>query len=92
MALLDLLGRRWTMRIIWELREQPLGFREMQAACGGMSPSVLNLRLTELQKALIVQAEREGRYTLSPRGRQLLKLFAPLNRWSESWSKAKRAR
>ena len=89
MALLDLLGRRWSMRIIWELRDQPLGFRELQAACGGMSPSVLNLRLSELHKALIVQADRDGRYQLSPRGRELLKLFAPLNRWAESWAKAK---
>ena len=25
MALLDLLGRRWTLRIVWELRDGPLG-------------------------------------------------------------------
>ena len=33
MALLDLLGRRWTLRVLWELRADALGFRELQARC-----------------------------------------------------------
>jgi DNA-binding HxlR family transcriptional regulator len=37
MALLDLLGRRWAMRVIWELRESTLSFRQLQEACGGIS-------------------------------------------------------
>ncbi|HZP11154.1 MAG TPA: helix-turn-helix domain-containing protein [Nevskiaceae bacterium] len=90
MRLLDLLGRRWVMRVIWELRGDALGFRELQAACGGMSPSVLNQRLAELQDALIVEAHKDGRYQLTARGKQLLKLFGPLNRWAESWGKALR--
>jgi DNA-binding HxlR family transcriptional regulator len=88
MALFDLLGRRWIMRVIWELREAPRGFRELQAACGGMSPSVLNQRLADLQEALIVEGHDDGRYQLTARGRQLLKLFPALNRWAESWAKA----
>ncbi len=88
MRLLDLLGRRWVMRVIWELRGDALGFRDLQAACGGMSPSVLNQRLGELQKALIVEAHKDGRYQLTTRGEQLLKLFGPLNRWAESWGRA----
>ena len=51
MALLDLLGRRWALRLIWELREGPLVFRALQARCG-VSPSVLNTRLAELREAL----------------------------------------
>jgi DNA-binding HxlR family transcriptional regulator len=88
MVLFDLLGRRWIMRVIWELREAPRGFRELQAACGGMSPSVLNQRLADLQEALIVEGHDDGRYQLTGRGRQLLKLFPALNRWAESWAKA----
>ena len=45
MALLDLLSRRWTLRVIWELRGGRLTFRALQQACGGVSPSVLNERL-----------------------------------------------
>ncbi len=68
MRLLDLLGRRWLMRVIWELRGDALGFRELQAACGGMSPSVMNQRLADLQDALIVEAHKDGRYQLTARG------------------------
>lgn len=89
MALLDLLGRRWTLRVIWELRGGPLSFRALQAACSGMSPSVLNQRLAELREALIVQAGEDG-YGLSARGRELLELFGPLNDWAQDWARALR--
>ncbi len=80
MALLDLLGRRWSLRVLWELRGEPLSFRALQAACEGMSPSVLNQRLAD------------QRYALTPRGRELRALFEPVSRWSESWARAQRER
>lgn len=88
MALLDLLGRRWALRVIWELRGEPLVFRELQARCG-VSPSVLNTRLAELREALIVEAG-EGGYQLSGRGRKLLELFGPVNEWAAEWAEALR--
>ena len=60
MALLDLLGRRWTLRVLWELREEGLGFRELQARCDAMSASVLSQRLRELREAGIVAAGASG--------------------------------
>ena len=54
MALLDLLGRRWALRVLWELRSGPVpGFRELQSRCGGVSSSVLTDRLTELRDACV---------------------------------------
>ena len=91
MALLDLLGRRWTMRVIWELREGPLVFRALQERCEGMSSSVLNERLRELRGAGIVVAREQG-YALSAEGRELLALFVPLNEWAESWAQRTRRR
>ena len=88
MALLDLLGRRWTLRVLWELRDGPLLFRELQARCG-VSPSVLNTRLAELREALLVEAG-EGGYVLSALGRELYHLFGPVSRWAESWARARR--
>lgn len=85
MALLDLLGRRWTLRILWELRHGALNFRELRAACGGMSPSVLNLRLQELREADIVVAQETGGYGLSESGRLLFAALAPLQAWAEQW-------
>ena len=86
MVLLDLLGRRWTLRVLWELRDGPLNFRELQARCG-ISPSVLNTRLAELRETRLVEAGDSG-YTLSPLGRELYELFGPVSRWAEGWSKA----
>lgn len=86
MALLDLLGRRWTLRVIWELRgESPLSFRDLQAQCGAMSSSVLNQRLTELRSAGAVVTV-EGGYALTVEGRELLTLFGPLDAWAQRWA------
>ena len=91
MALLDLLGRRWALRLIWELREGPLSFRELQDRCDGMSSSVLNQRLRELRGAGV--AERApGGYQLSDEGEKLLAGLAPLQAWSERWASRARGR
>lgn len=86
MALLDLLGRRWILRILWELRTGGYGFRALQDRCDAMSPSVLSQRLTELQEAGIVQQDQDGRYTLTPEGSELLQALTPLNDWARRWA------
>jgi DNA-binding HxlR family transcriptional regulator len=90
MALLDLLGRRWALRVIWELRDGPLTFRQAQARCGTISSSVLNDRLAELRAAGIVEASAEG-YRLSDDGRELLALYPPLDAWAQRWAERERA-
>jgi DNA-binding HxlR family transcriptional regulator len=89
MALVDLLGRRWVLRIVWELRETPLTFRALQQACGGLSPSVLNQRLGELRETLLVELKPEG-YALTVLGGELLTQLTPLSGWAEKWAKAMR--
>jgi DNA-binding HxlR family transcriptional regulator len=87
MALLDLLGRRWALRVLWELRRgETLTFRALQARCGAISSSVLNDRLRELREAGIVAAEPTGGYRLTSRGRQLLEALEPLDGWARGWS------
>jgi len=85
MALLDLLGRRWTLRVLWELRDGPLAFRILQARCDGMSSSVLNQRLAELRAAGVVEHARDG-YLLSREGERLLDELEPLQAWAERWA------
>jgi len=87
MALLDLLGRRWVMRIIWELRETPLTFRELRDRCDAMSPTVLNQRLRELRETDIIELPESGGYTLSQSGKKLLEAMMPLLHWSDGWHK-----
>ena len=85
MAVLDLLGRRWVMRIIWELRDAPLTFRQLREQCDAMSPTVLNQRLQELRETMIIETAETGGYTLSQTGKNLLVSMMPLLRWSEEW-------
>jgi DNA-binding HxlR family transcriptional regulator len=90
MALLDLLGRRMALRILWELREERrLTFRALQQAAQ-TNPSVLNTRLAELRAARLVEHAGGEGYALSPLGRELLAAFLPLNTWAEQWAKALR--
>jgi DNA-binding HxlR family transcriptional regulator len=86
MALLDLLGRRWALRVIWELRGGPLLFRELQRRCEGMSSSVLNQRLAELRDAGVLESATGG-YRLTSEGAGLLDAFVLLHDWAERWSR-----
>src|SRR5260370_4778147 len=81
MALLDFLGRRWVLRIMWELRDDPAGFRQPQLRCDDMSPSVLSQRLRELTKAGAAELV-DDQYRLTGEGRQLLSGLAPLRAWA----------
>jgi DNA-binding HxlR family transcriptional regulator len=89
MVLLDLLGRRWTLRVLWELRETDrnagLGFRELQARCDAMSASVLSQRLRELREAGIVDTDADGVNRLTKNGAALLEALGPLDRWAKRW-------
>ena len=87
MVLLDLLGRRWTLRIVWELREEPRRFRELQEVIGA-SPTIVNTRLAELREAKLVRLDEAAGYRLTALGDELLRLFLPLHLWSEKWAKA----
>ncbi|MDA9473486.1 transcriptional regulator [Bradyrhizobium sp. CCBAU 65884] len=85
MALLDLLGRRWSLRILWELRGEPLTSRALRTACDEASPTVLQARLTELREAGFVELGEGGGYGLTPLGRELCETFMPLHRFAERW-------
>jgi DNA-binding HxlR family transcriptional regulator len=89
MALLDLLGRRWTLRILWELRDKKLTSRELRGACDEASPTVLQARLSELREAGFVALEEAGGYSLTALGRELSENLLPLHRFAERWNKAK---
>jgi DNA-binding HxlR family transcriptional regulator len=86
MALLDLLGRRWLLRVLWELREERLTFRVLQDRCGGVSPTVLNQRLAELRGAGIVELGPSG-YALTQDGEQLFRGLEPLELWARRWAR-----
>jgi DNA-binding HxlR family transcriptional regulator len=85
MALFDLLGRRWAMRIVWELREGDATFRDLAHRCDDVSSSVLRDRLRDLTVAGIID-RGDGGYRLTADGRELMELLRPLGQWSQRWA------
>jgi len=91
MAALDLLGRRWALRVLSELSQAPgpLTFRALQERCADVSSSVLTTRIGELREAGIVE-RAPGGYALTELGRALIERLAPLQAWAEEWAAAQR--
>ena len=87
MAALDLLGRRWTLRVLWELRDGPVGARTLRDRCDAMSPSVLYERLGELIDAGLVMQSDDQRYALTEIGSALASALEPLDQWSRQWAR-----
>jgi DNA-binding HxlR family transcriptional regulator len=88
MATFDLLGRRWMLRVLWELRTGPIGFRALQARCDDLSPTVLNTRLGELRAAGLVEQDHTRVHRLTRLGEDLLTSLTPLRNWSRRWADA----
>jgi DNA-binding HxlR family transcriptional regulator len=82
-AVFEKLGRRWVLRLVWELRRDSVSFIELRERTG-ISPSVLSTRLAELAAAGVVDHDRSRRYRLTGRGRELARILYELNRWAEA--------
>jgi len=89
-GVLDLLGRRWALRLVWELRRSTLSFSELRERTG-ISPSVLSARLRELVDSDVLERDGVRRYRLSGRGRELARILYELNRWAEHQHETGRA-
>lgn len=86
MVLLDVLGQRWTLRMLWELRDGPLPFRELQRRCEEVSPTLLSRRLKELTRLAIIHRDEAG-YRLSAAGRELGEQLLGLDAWARKWAR-----
>jgi DNA-binding HxlR family transcriptional regulator len=87
LALLDLLGRRWALRILWELRMEPASFQALQRRCDSMSTSVLSQRLGELREARLIDKDRDGGYMLTEHGERLLSRLDGIDEWTQEWAR-----
>ena len=85
--MMELLQRRWMLRVLWELSAGAMTFRVLQDRCGEVSPSVLNQRLAELRAAGLV-GHGDGGYALTPLGADLVAAFAPLSKWAVRWKRS----
>jgi DNA-binding HxlR family transcriptional regulator len=84
MVVLDVLGRRGALRVLWELRDGPLTFRALQEACES-NPGSLNARLKDLRELGTVDHE-DGGYRLTESGISLMETLTSLQAWSDQWA------
>jgi DNA-binding HxlR family transcriptional regulator len=82
LELFEVLGRRWALRVLWELKDGGLTYRELAARVQGMSTSVLTDRLRELRAAGLAEHERGTGYRLSSHGRDLVAHLEHLGEWA----------
>lgn len=87
MVLFDVLGQKWTLRILWELRSGPLSFRSLRETCNDVSPTLLNARLKSLRELEFVELG-EGGYKLTKLGHQLAEHLIAFDQWAEDWAGA----
>lgn len=85
MAAFDLLGRRWTMRILWELSAGSCTFRALADRVGNVVPSTLNRRLQEMREMNLLIHNGDG-YELTDLGQRLVVALDPLRDWAEQWA------
>ena len=85
MVLLDVLGQRWSLRILWELNFGRMTFRDLRSRCDDLSPTILNKRLGEFRTLSLVDLDKSG-YGLTKSGVSLIAHLAPLDSWANEWA------
>ena len=80
---LNLIGDRWALLVVRELMFVPKRFQMLRAGMPGITASVLNGRLAQLQDAgIVLHDDRLGVYCLTDAGRGLLPVLQSLCRWA----------
>ena len=86
-----IIGRKWTLLIIYHLLERPRRFCELQALLGGVNPTTLSQRLKMLERAgLLRRHERPTvppwvEYELTEKGEALRPVIESMAQWGRTW-------
>ncbi len=86
-----IIGRKWTLLIIYHLLERPRRFCELQELLGGVNPTTLSQRLKMLESVgLLRRHERPTvppwvQYELTEKGEALRPVIDSMARWGRTW-------
>ncbi|WP_433243538.1 winged helix-turn-helix transcriptional regulator [Streptosporangium sp. CA-135522] len=84
---LDMIGERWALLVVRELRLGPRRYADLQAALPGLGPSVLAQRLRDLEAVGVLRRRTlpppaaSRTYELTEWGAELEPVFAALRTW-----------
>jgi DNA-binding HxlR family transcriptional regulator len=91
---LNILGGRWTLRILWQLSKEPVRFRELQRRLRPITTKTLTQQLQTLESQGMVErrvypaSPPQVEYRLSPVGQTILPLLQALCDWGRSYQDA----
>lgn len=84
----SIVGRRWSFRILWELRNKKMRYGELLETLKGISPSTLAEVLRHLQKESLIRRKVHGKvpplkveYNITKKGLDLVVASSPLIKW-----------
>ncbi|QUE52031.1 helix-turn-helix transcriptional regulator [Luteolibacter ambystomatis] len=89
-AALDVLRGRWKPSILWELKDRPRRFSDIQCALEGASAQSLTLQLRQLEadeviiRTIYPEIPVRVEYHLSEHGRTLAGLMDQLELWGQA--------
>lgn len=86
----DFVGRRWNLRVLWELRNHKTRrYSELQVSLGEISPSTLASVLRNLQKEGLIMRTSHGKsppyrveYKITKKGLDLIIASSYLVKWA----------
>ena len=85
---MELLDERWTLLVVRELVVGSKHFNELRRGLPRMSPSLLSKRLSQLERAGIIErhvASKEVQYILTDAGTELRQVVEAIGRWGTRW-------
>ena len=83
---LEVVGERWTPLVLRELICGSSRYSEIQRGLPRISPALLSKRLNDLERAGVIDRDREtGAYVLTEAGWELKPLIEQLGVWGERW-------
>lgn len=91
-AVLDIIGGKWKVMILWHL-DETLRFGELRRTVSGVSEKMLIQQLRELEASGVVsrkvfqEVPPRVEYSLTPFGRSLKTAMAPLCEWGKKHMK-----
>lgn len=88
---IDIIGGKWKILIIWELRESEKRFRELQKSVGKITDKMLTQQLRELEEAELISRKAypeippRVEYSLTLLGKSLLPVLEMFEEWGKQY-------
>ncbi len=89
--IMTILSKKWSLLILKELSENKKNFTQLKDALNDISTTTLSARLKELEKEGIISSENirqippKHEYFLTQKGKELIKCFDYLAKWSKKY-------